>query len=130
MACSYTKPPAISQATWNQVSWSFDTGSNHPVLHGQDVEGNGVESHPISKTITYYFTTRDASSGNLCFPTQAEVNEWAGSMSASGIDMTGGCVEWWGEEAAKFSTNNGHGVHYAEAWEAGVVGTLPSHSAE
>jgi len=128
MACSYTKPPAIPQATWNQVSWSFDTGSNHPVLHGQDVQGLGVESHPIIKTITYYFTVKD-SDGEVCFPTQARLNEWAGSMSASGIDMTGGCVEWWKDSAVRFGTNNGNGVYYAEAWEGGLVGTLPSHSA-
>ena len=53
MAVSYTKPPAIPQATWNQVSWSFDTGSNHPVFHGQNPQGSGTESHPIIKTITY-----------------------------------------------------------------------------
>ncbi len=128
MAVSYTKPPAIPQSTWNKVSWSFDTGSNHPVLHGQDVEGNGAETHPIAKTITYYFTTKD-DSGNLRFPTQAEVNAWAGSMSASGIDMSGSCELMWDEESKKFSSNQSHGVHYATAWEAGAVGTLPSASA-
>ena len=80
------------------------------------------------KTITYYFTTK-ADNGDLRFPTQAEVNAWAGSMSASGIDMSGSCELTWDEESKIFSTNQSHGVHYATAWEAGTVGTLPSHSA-
>ena len=128
MAVSYTKPPAIPQATWNQVSWSFDTGSNHPVFHGQDVQGLGAESHPIIKSITYYFTVKDES-GEVCFPDQDRLNEWAGSLSASGIDMDGDCVEMWKANAVALGTNNGNGVHYATAWEAGTVGTLPSHSA-
>ena len=128
MAVSYTKPQAIPQATWNQVSWSFDTGSNHPVFHGQNPQGSGTESHPIIKTITYYFTVKDGG-GDICFPTQAQVNEWAGSLSASGIDMTGNCVERFKTDAIALSTNNGNGVHYATAWEASTVGTLPSHSA-
>jgi len=127
MACSYTKPPAIPQATWDKVSWTFDTGSNHPVFHGQDVQGLGVESHPIIKTITYYFTVKDGD-GNICFPTQTQINEWAGSMSASGIDMDGDCVEMWKQNAVDLGTNGGDGVHYATAWEGGLVGTLPSHS--
>ena len=128
MAASYTKPAEIPQATWDKISWTFDTGSNHPVFHGQDVQGLGVESHPIIKTITYYFTVKDGD-GNICFPTQARLNEWAGSLAASGIDMDGDCVEMWKANAVALGTNGGNGVYYAEAWEAGTVGTLPSHSA-
>ena len=130
MAVSYTKPPAIPQATWNQISWSFDTGSNHPVFHGQDVQGAGVESHPIIKTITYYFTVKDADD-DVRFPTQAEVNEWAGCLSASGVDMTGDCVERWRTNAAALGTNNGNGVYYAEGYtvEGRGFATFPSQSA-
>jgi hypothetical protein len=120
MAVSYTKPTEIPQATWNQISWSFDTGSNHPVFHGQNPEGTGTESHPIIKTITYYFTVKDGD-GDICFPTQEQVNGWAYFLSSSGVDMDGNCEERFKTDAIALSTNNGNGVHYATSYESAAV---------
>ena len=120
MAVSYTKPTEIPQATWNQISWSFDTGSNHPVFHGQNPQGSGTESHPIIKTITYYFTVKDGG-GDICFPTQAQVNGWAYFLSSSGVDMDGNTEERFRDDAAALSTNGGNGVYYATSYEAAAV---------
>jgi hypothetical protein len=122
MACSYTKPTEIPQDTWDKINWVFDTGSNHPIFHGQDPEGNGTESHPILKSISYYSTFKDTD-GNLTFPTQAELNEWAFMMSSSGVDMDGGLEERFKDDAAALSVNGGNGVYYATAYEAGAVET-------
>jgi len=125
MAVSYTKPTEIPQATWNQISWSFDTGSNHPVFHGQNPQGSGTESHPIIKTITYYFTVKDAG-GDICFPTQAQVNGWSYFLSASGVDMDGNTEERFRDDAVALSTNSGNGVYYATSYEATAVDLVRS----
>jgi hypothetical protein len=125
MAASYTKPAEIPQATWDKISWTFDTGSNHPVFHGQNPEGTGVESHPIIKTITYYFTVKDESD-DIRFPTQAEVNDWAVHMSASGVDMDGDCEEWFRDDAIALSSNGGDGVYYATSYEASAFELVKS----
>jgi len=125
MACSYTKPTEIPQDTWDKINWVFDTGSNHPVFHGQNPEGTGTESHPIIKSITYYFTVTDGS-GDICFPSQAQINEWSFMLSSSGVDMDGNCVEMFKDDATALSSNGGNGVYYATAYEASAVELVKS----
>jgi hypothetical protein len=125
MACSYTKPTEIPQDTWDKINWAFDTGSNHPIFHGQNPEGSGTESHPIIKSITYYFTVKDGS-GNVAFPSQAQVNQWAFMMSSSGVDMAGGLEERFKDDAVALSVNSGDGVYYATAYEASAVEVVRS----
>tara|TARA_R110000796_G_scaffold145556_1_gene262125 strand:- start:257 stop:640 length:384 start_codon:yes stop_codon:yes gene_type:complete len=120
MACSYTKPTEIPQDCWDKINWIFDTGSNHPIFHGQDPEGNGVESHPIVKSITYYFTVKN-DDDEVCFPTQGQIDDWSLFLHTSGVDMDGDCVEEFKEDAVALSVNGGNGVYYAKAYEAGAV---------